>query len=343
MDPLSSRNAPYLPPQCIVLQLDTGDSVFLRLLYSDAENFQFVSSRYRVSKPMLKLQPGMHLAVDCSSRYMAIGCSEGVFAIYALRSRSELKDLSLKTPGEALKYISSETQIYFHGTILKMEFLHPAIDDESHVILLLLIVVRGKTRMLVYEWQTGQDLKQIRAHSVKGHELKPPHQMPLLLIPLRIRSKFILVCEDSMAVCAGILERTPEITVLSDRRDEPTAFHHGSGNPLWVSWTRPTRNKSHLETRDDIFLAREDGLVKFLEIDSKESPVVKSDMNIGFFEANCGTAFASLDFMAKDPEPKSADVLVIGGDSCSGGTYLVREIPELALNGLQFTLNITES
>jgi hypothetical protein len=49
-----------LPPQVLLLQLDTGDSVFLMLRQSTEGVWELViTSRYRVMKPMLGTQPGM--------------------------------------------------------------------------------------------------------------------------------------------------------------------------------------------------------------------------------------------------------------------------------------------
>lgn len=315
--PLDKSN---LPPQFILLQLHTGDSVFLRLHESESGKLAFVSSRYRVTKPMLTLQPGMHLAVDPSSRYIAIGCSERLFAIYALHSRQELKEQYSK--GSSLRHVESEAIMYLNGHIQKMEFLYPSPDDERHIILLVLLILKGKTRMLLYEWETGSDLKHIRLHSAKGHLLERSRQMPLLLIPLTLKSSFILVCEDSMAVCQGILQGSPTFIDFNNRIDDPTPLHHGSGRPLWTAWIRPPRFPSYAVFRDDIYIAREDGLIKFLEIDSREDEFVKADNNIGEFGANCGTALACLDF--ENQHNKSGDLLVTGGDSCPGGTYLVR-------------------
>ncbi|PVH85978.1 hypothetical protein DL98DRAFT_650482 [Cadophora sp. DSE1049] len=327
--PMSDGGAPkastpadkhLLPPQCLLLQLDTGDSVFLTLHRLENDNFEFVSSRYRVSKPMLKLQPGMHLAVDPSSRYMVVGCSEGVFAIYSLHPRSNLTKQYTQT--SSLKHVESETQIYPRGVILKMEFLYPAADDEQHIILLVLAILKGKIRMLLYEWEAGSDLKKVAARSSKGYLLEKSRQVPLLLIPLTIKSSFILVYESSMAVCQGILHGTPKLIYFNERVDKPTAFHHGLGIPLWTSWTRPSRLESHKVTRDDLFIAREDGLVKFLEIDSEDDDVVTADNNIGELGANCGMALASLDYPNKNA--KSGDLFIMGGDASSGGTYLLQ-------------------
>ncbi|KAK6579898.1 hypothetical protein PZA11_007606 [Diplocarpon coronariae] len=325
--PASVPTRPPLPPQFLLLQLDTGDSVFLRVNEMDDAKFEFISSRYRVSKPMLKLQPGMHLAVDPSSRYMAVGCSEGVFAVYSLHSRETLNEQYLQ--GSALRHVEYETQIYSNGVILKMEFLHPMADDEEHIILLVIMVIKGRTKMFVYEWQTGGDLRKVASQNSGGYLLEAKRQMPLLLIPLTIKSSFILVFEDSMAVCQGILHSGPKFIDFNDRVDLPTAFHHGSGSPLWTAWTRPSRLESHKATRDDLFIAREDGLIKFLEIDSEDDDVVTADNNIGDFGAKCGTALATMDYPNKNR--KSGDLFIMGGDSCPGGTYLLqaRQLPVL--------------
>lgn len=319
----SSSPKRQLPPQFLVLQLDTGDSVFLMINQRNDGTLEFLSSRHRVSKPMLKLQPGMHLAVDPSSRYMVVGCSEAVFAVYSLHSRETLKEQLRE--GLPLRHVDTETQQCRNGVIVKMEFLHPAADDDEHIILLVLMVIKGRTRMLLYEWDTACDLKRVAPRNPKGYLLEPARQMPLLLIPLTIKSSFILVFDDSMAVCQDILQGSPRFIDFNNRLDKPTAYHHGTGHPLWTAWTRPSRLERHKATRDDLFIAREDGLIKFLEIDSEDDDIVTADNNIGEFEANCGPALATLDYPNKNQ--KSGDLFIMGGDSCAGGTYLVRPCP----------------
>ena len=308
-----------LPPQVIVLQLDSGDSVFLMLHQSAGGILEFVSNRHRVSKTMLNLQPGTHLAVDPSSRYMVLGCSEGLFAIYALNSRAKLQEQY--SQGQSLQHIESERHIYLQGVVLKIEFLYPSPDDEEHIVLLVLMIRKGKTRMLLYEWETGGDLRDIRAHSRRGHLLEEARQMPLLVIPLRIESAFILVSASIMSICRGILHGSPRFTDLNDRIDPPTSLFHGSGSPLWTSWVRPVRNPYYTASRDDIYIAREDGLLNFIETDCDDEGLVKTEMNVGYLKHNCGPAMACLDYI--NPNQTSADVLVSSGDSCAGGAYVV--------------------
>ncbi len=145
--------------------------------------------------------------------------------------------------------------------------------------------------------------------------------MPLLLIPLTIKSAFILVSEKCMTLCQDIIQGTPKCTDFNTRLDPPTFLHHGSGIPLWTAWARPIRLPYHTANRDDIYIAREDGLVKFLEIDSEE--FVSADMNIGHLGCNCGTALASLDYHQQNNSGNTGDLLVTGGDSSAGGTVLV--------------------
>jgi hypothetical protein len=199
-----------------------------------------------------------------------------------------------------------------------MEFLYPAADDDEHVILLVILIFRGKTRMLVYEWQTGADLQSIRAHSRKGHLLEECRQLPLLVIPLTIESSFIIVSETSMAICNDILAGSPNIVDFNTIIDDPTSFHHGSGPPLWVAWTRPLRREEHAALQDDIYIIREDGYVKSVEINSKDDVMHN---NIGTIRSNCGTALASLDYNGYDRT--MGDLLITGGESCGGGAYLV--------------------
>lgn len=320
--PGTSATGSVLPPQAILLQLSTGESVFLMLQWSEGKKVEFRVSRRRVAKPMLHMQPGTHLIVDPSSRYMAIGCSEGVFAVYSLYSRERLK--IQYSEGTQPSHVESERHFFPSGSIHKMEFLYPYdANDDNQIILLVLIVARGKTRMLLYEWDADADMKSIKLHNLKGHLLPDLRRDPLLVIPLTIKSSFIIVYEDCMTVCRGLLEGSPQFIDFNDNaNDPPASSHHGLGTPLWTSWARPTRDAEYKKTRDDIYLVREDGLLKFLEIDSEIEEFVSTCHSIGFLGANVGTAFAILDYH-NTGIPETGDLLVSGGSSCAGGTYLV--------------------
>lgn len=204
-----------------------------------------------------------------------------------------------------------------------MEFLYPSTGDDEQVILLVVLVNKGRTRMLIYEWVRGDDLTKIHKHSKSGHLLEASRQIPLLVIPLTIRSSFILVSEFSLAVCEGILHGSPNFVELPAEIDPPTSFHHGLNLPLWTAWSRPPRLEHHTAEHDVVYIVREDGLVRCLEIHTEDG--IQADMTVGFFASNCGSALASLSYKgyARD---FTGDYLITGGDSGAGGAYLVSSL-----------------
>lgn len=315
-------------PQSIVLALENGELLFLFAHdQGPGSRITTVSYRYKVSRTLMSEQLGRHLAVDPSSRYLAVAGSENIFVVYALRPAEQLQ--SLYVSGNPICPVDGDGR-YFHleGVIHKMDFLFPSADDPDHVILLILICRSNSTRMHVFEWIAGQELTEIRSNNRKGHILPDMYRMPLLLIPLAFQSAFILVCEWGMAVCKSLLEGTPDTIAINTGVDPPTSIHSGLGVPLWTSWARPVRHQEWARSHDDIYIAREDGLVKFLEIDCEE--FVQAQMNAGAFNCTIGSAFACLD--SQDSEIQElfdhklgpfGDLLITSGDSSTGGMYLV--------------------
>jgi len=285
---------------------------------SEAGDWEFVTAKHRLSRTMHGSQPGMTLTVDPSSRYMAVGGTAGVMVIYSLHSWAELNEQYLHK--QPLRPIKHAKYFVLEGYIHKMEFLFPSPDDEEHVILLLLLVRKATTRMMLYEWTRHQDLQTIFPHHRRGHQLAKPRHLPLLLIPLTIRSSFILISETSLAVCKDIMIGQPKFEDFFSAVDPPTSFHHGLGNPLWTAWARPVRLPYHTDNNDDIFIIREDGFLRCLEIHT-EDDLIKADIHIGSLKTNCGTALASLDYTVGGS--KTGDYLITNGDSGAGAAYLV--------------------
>lgn len=309
-----------LGPQMIVFVLEAGDLMFLCApdLGPDAL-IQPILSRHNIVKPLQGENLGAHLTADPSSRYLALGCSENVFSIYSLKSREEMDAQYIS--GQPLSCIREERSLQVKGVILKIEFLFPSFKDPDHITLLLLISRNGKTRMHVYEWISGQHLSAIRQNHKKGHLLNECYRTPILLIPLTIKSAFVLVCEQTVAVCEGLLEGSPQCHQSHLGHDEPSPIHKGRNAPLWTSWTRPLRTKKYAATNDDIYIAREDGLIKYLENNFDE--FLCTGVNLGGITCNIGTAFTSLDSKFPGPNGAIGDILLVGGDSCPGGLYWV--------------------
>ncbi|EFX05596.1 thermotolerance protein [Grosmannia clavigera kw1407] len=302
-----------LPPQQLMIVLESGDCVFLFVRQGVTGEYEFFDTRVDIPNSQIA-QPGFHAAVDPSSRYMALACPENLFVVYELESKLELNRRYAR--GEPLRPIKSFRARMVNGVIHKMEFLYPHPDDDYHIILLLIIVMHGKSRMVTYEWGgRGDDLVSVLSEAKRGQPLPPQHQIPLLIIPLTVHSAFFAISARRIAVCKDALTLPAEFDDFVMDVQETSRFHHGSGEPLWAAWTRPYRLPTYRTTRDNIYLAREDGVVMFLEIDSDN--ILGASVQIGKFDCNIGTSFCSLldDFN---------DILIMGGDSGPGSICQIR-------------------
>lgn len=323
----STSSSIRLPPQILVLQLETdtsSDSIFLMPHQLYDGSWRFISSRRRLSRAMDKLQPGMHLSIDPSSRYMAVGCSEQCFAVQEFNTRTELN--RQYDDHEEPQFINSEKIVLTKGTILKLEFLHPPAGSDDDVNLLLIMYVHDKIKMLLYSWNAGdpQPLSAVKPRNFKtrGYSLK---EIPLLVIPLRFQTAFILVNQKGMILYKGILEGAPECIQIATTPKEPLKLYQGSDVPLWTAWARPTRLPHYTVKQDDVYLAREDGWICLLSInyDNEDLVLTPSLTDVGEMQCNIGQSFACIDYSLDPDIHRHGDVLVAGGDASIGGTYLV--------------------
>ena len=93
--------------------------------------------------------------------------------------------------------------------------------------------------------------------------------------------------------------------------------------PVCTAWARPVRTKSYSSMHDDVYICREDGLLRFVEIDQTDQLLIKTTSPAGALRGFIGTAFASLDLSVNS----SHDMLIAGGDMSEGGIYLVSSEP----------------
>ncbi|KAL7926328.1 mono-functional DNA-alkylating methyl methanesulfonate N-term domain-containing protein [Trichoderma austrokoningii] len=305
---------PKLPPQMLVLVLESCQMVFIFVTESPGGVIEFVANTYE--NPKLLPYVGYHLAVDPSSRYMAAATPEGIFIVYELEALPVLNRQFANR--EFVHPIKSFRIRAVSGVVQKMEFLFPRPEDRHHIILILIIVRRERlnqppiSRMATYEWELGDNLQHILSEERIGDRLPKEYKMPLLLIPLRFKTAFFAVSEFYIGIVKYALSGAPEFEMLPAEPPATTPLYHGHGDPLWVAWARPFRRKKYLEKTDIIYLAREDGAIIHIEIDAAE--LLPSVTNVGCLEANIDTAFTS----AYDI---FADVLMIGGDSGPGGIW----------------------
>ncbi|KAI1205722.1 uncharacterized protein F4807DRAFT_464403 [Annulohypoxylon truncatum] len=308
-----SKN-PRLPPQLLVLMLERGDLVFLFLQQGPDGRWAFVSSTHRVPGERL-VSPGWHMAIDPSSNFLVIGCTESLFIVYQLESMENLQHQYFK--GNALQPIKDWEARHVVGVIHKIEFLHPIYGNEIQVILMIIMVQPEVSKLTVYEWDcTGtNDWKKIFREEKPGHRLDDEYRMPLLVVPLKVRNAFLIITESITATCSDVLSGPPTFVKFELANCDNTQLHHGMGDPLWTAWTRPIRHPPYHYRKDVIYLAREDGLINFLECGDESE--IETSVSMGSVDCNIDTAFASLFHLF-------GDILVTGGDSGPGAVWNVQ-------------------
>jgi len=307
------RSLEEFPPQLLVLVLESGDCLFLFLRTDASGTIEAVIERFEPPNSR-SVPPGFHLAVDPSSRYLTLGCSEGLFIVYELESFRTMRERYAR--GEKLRPLKSLRPRHVLGVIHKLEFLYPRAQDQHHIILLLIIVRNNQSRLVTFDWEAGDDLHAVLSAEKAGHRLPPEHQMPLLLIPLTVRSAFFAISAGSIAVCTNVLEGSPVFENFDLGTQEKSDYYHGLDQPLWTAWTRPYRLSRFFadRTKDILYLAREDGVVVFVDIDQDN---IGATSLVGEFKCSIATAFCSL-------YNDTSDILIVGGDSGPGGIWEVR-------------------
>ncbi|KAL2258992.1 hypothetical protein VTK26DRAFT_7490 [Humicola hyalothermophila] len=314
--PSPRSSSTQLPPQLLAVVLETGECVFLFLRPGPEGMPEFVASRF--GRPRLKSWcPGFHVAVNPSSRYMALASAADSFVVYELESREQLNQSYLLN--EPLKPVKSFRLRSVHGVIHSITFLYPRPGDDHHIVLLLVIVRNGKSRAVIYDWELGDNLHDVFAEEKPGHRMPLEHQMPLLVVPLTVQSNFIVVSPTGLAMCSECLYGPPKYETIPIVPPGKTRNHRGHETPLWTAWARPSRCRAY--SRDCIYLAREDGLVAFMQVDAE------TDTQCAFIDplpCDISRAFACL-------FDQCTDVLMVGSDLGSGSYWKIipREAPEM--------------
>ncbi|KAK2027677.1 thermotolerance protein [Colletotrichum zoysiae] len=301
-----------LPPHLLLLILESGSFVFLFIRRDLNGKLEFVTSPFHNSARRLG-HLGFHVAVDPRSRYIAVADAQNKFVVYELESMESMGDQYMRH--KSINPIKTHHPRAIQGTILKMEFLYPRPEDEHHVILLLIVVKGDRSKMVIYEWERGDDLSQVLAEEKRGHRIAPEHRLPLLIIPLTVRSSFFAVSEHALGICKDPLQGPPDIETINPISHPTTPFHHGTGVPLWTAWDRPVRRRRYYDTKDLIYLAREDGVIVFFEFNATD--ILSAAMNVGNCNCNISTAFTTM-------YDAYSDVAIVAGDSGPGMVFQLK-------------------
>ncbi|KAK6957381.1 hypothetical protein Daesc_000165 [Daldinia eschscholtzii] len=304
-----------LPPQILVLVLERGDLVFLFLQQGPANSWVFFTSTHKIPAQRL-ICPGFHMAIDPSSNFLVVACSETLFIMFQLHSMEDLQtQYALKQPFQPIKNRAARS---VRGIIHKIEFLHPTHGNEIQVIMMVILVQPEISRLAIYEWDSRLDIPETFMDEQFGYRLDNDYRMPLLVVPLKVRNAFLVITERITATCSNILSGSPVFVQFELVNREDTSLHHGTREPLWIAWTRPIRHPPFYDSKDVIYLAREDGFINFLECGDEFE--IETSVSMGSVDCNIDTAFASLFH-------PWGDILVTGGDSGPGAVQ-ARQSPQ---------------
>ena len=230
--------------------------------------------------------------------------------------------------------------------IRQMGFLQPPTEDLSLIILVLIVSNEKRLIQYTYQWEDSEKpLRQIVLNPQK-QLLSPELVNPLLLIPMNIAPGFLLVCEQQLGIFPNVIlntiPRCKDLCIPNDARWEAVDDPSNSAKaPLHTSWARPFRHNQYTTgKRDAIYLCREDGLIRLLEIESSPIPDMGIEVltnPLGYLGVNVNSGFAIIDFgqdadFPGTPQPRvSSDVLLVGGNMSEGGLFLFRPREELTL------------
>ncbi|KAL8726238.1 MAG: hypothetical protein Q9181_006131 [Wetmoreana brouardii] len=305
-----------IPPQILVLSLASRTLVFLFAYHDVYGVIHFLSSTWPLPAQVpLTEELGVILAVDPKSRAMAVGACENRVTIYALKAVDRMRREVESSEGlnsRNFRPIQEEKHMDVNGVILKMEFLHPPKGDEHHVILLLVIAKDEKTRLVRFEWDCRSSLREI--DKKPGQPMPHAQRLPLLLVPLIYGTAFALVYEHELVVYRHIL--TGNAIGQSCPLEEYETLEgprHPRRLPMWTQWARPMRPHTIM---DNIYLCREDGVIRYIDVREGTDPMISSNYKAGILEANLGSAFATVDL-----GDESNDLLLAAGEMGDGGMW----------------------
>lgn len=313
-----------IPPQSLVLTLDSNDMVFLFLRRDLAGVVRFVHQSIPIMAfDQILFQPGEHIAVDHQSRALAVAANEKEVVVFTAKPQTLIKKELQQRESNWLP-IASQRQFKITGVIQHMDFLVPSEDDRDHVILLLIVIDQRRTKAVWYDWYFSSEPQDVQVHP--GQSLATVLSVPSLLVPL-IDAAFLLVTGNEMTIWKDILSGSITDQVLIPTTEPPMYPGISSQSPVWASWTRAPRTKTARRDKDFLYMVREDGRVYLFTI---SSPLGIQISCAGDFQCHVGSAFASLGDEG-DPE-----LLAVAGETSGGKVVRMglwpsdRHIPELS-------------
>lgn len=158
-----TTNRRRLPPQCLVLVLESERIVFMFAFTDDSGAIGFETSSIPLpSFPRGSQKLGKHLAVDPLSRAIAVAAAQESVLVY---SAKPMEDDNAQWEDGFLPISYERPLVRISGVIVLMEFLHPPGNDPDHVILLLVVTNDGTTSLVYVDWLHSADVQTVHCHA----------------------------------------------------------------------------------------------------------------------------------------------------------------------------------
>ena len=256
-----------VPPQCLVLSLDSNDLIFVYLASDGLGGHRFVQQACPMPKfDRILFQLGEHLAVDPHSRALAVAANEREVMAYSAKPKEHIKH-ELQNNDQNWGPVSTERPLQVEGAVLHMDFLIPpskddGTDDGDHIILLLIVAGERRIRAILVDWYYTSDVHHAQLHPAQT--LDVTSGVPSLLIPLR-NAAFLLVNGCEIKRFNNILSGSATSTTFSPL--DVAASYPGASprRPVWANWCRPRRGQAAKRDTDHLYLVREDGVVYLMQ------------------------------------------------------------------------------
>ena len=294
------------PPDLLVLTLSTNDLVFIYLEAQADGTFRFVAQSLPLPTfDRILFQPGEHLAIDPLFRALAVAANEREVIIYSAKARDKIAQ-QIRDGDDNWCPVAAQRPLQVDGAIQHMDFMIPPDDDTDHIILLLIVVDRHRTKAIWIDWHDATGLHQAEIHP--GQPLSSARTVSSLLIPLR-KAAFLLVTGKDILKYQNLLSGSVKAVTFDPLLDDTGDDSNSPLQPLWASWCKPHRYAPSTREQDHIYLVREDGLVLYIYA-QVDGPV--TNISAGHLKCHVGKAFASLG------QTRGPDILAVAGETSTG-------------------------
>lgn len=207
------------------------------------------------------------------------------------------------------------------GMIIRMDFLKSSNNDPNRVVLLLIVANQGVTRLLLYKWDSTRSLSTLRPSQRSGHQLPKTDSFPHLLIPSCRNSSFAIVVGQFIVFYDDVeTKNLRRLEANLEIEPDDTDKH-------WVQWAKPIRLEEYRKQKEDIYIIREDGLLRTILGSHNLSKRISATVRPGYLNINVDTAVCAL----SAPPTAGGDILIVCGDTTEGGVFHIaaRTAPRL--------------